>query len=76
MSNTKPTEPDHAGIHLGPGAVRDLAALLTTLEEFLRYDSVGHHLAGFLAARSHAHPGNDAPDPIDVVSFAGHRFRA
>jgi hypothetical protein len=64
------------GITMPAASVSELAALLTTLDEFLRSGPpVGDALAGFLASRGARFPGFDACNLTDDLSFTALRFR-
>ncbi len=53
----------------------DLAALLTTIDEFLRSDCASGALAAFLASRGAQFPGHDASVLTDELSFTALSFR-
>jgi hypothetical protein len=65
-----------AAITLSPACVAELAAPLSTLDEFLRSSPrVAGDLAGFLSSRGARFPGFDACNLIDELSFAALSFR-
>ncbi|MFI5783808.1 hypothetical protein [Nocardia sp. NPDC051570] len=55
----------------------DLAALLTTLDEFLRSRElpVGELLIEFFAVHGSTRPASDAYTLVDNLSFTAHRYR-
>jgi hypothetical protein len=54
----------------------DLAALLTTIDEFLRSAHADGALAAFLASRGTQFPGHDASILTDELSFTALSFRS
>jgi hypothetical protein len=65
-----------AAITLSAACVAELAALLGTLDEFLRSSPrVAGDLAGFLSSRGARFPGFGACNLIDELSFTAFSFR-